>query len=311
MTHAQTNILFPKPKQYLVIDWSNFVYRAFFTVNNLKTMESLNNLERRDIKLKNFANVFELLMKMVASQLKRGSDGTLIVGEGDGKKRRQQLFPPYKANRSGSAALPAIQAVYEASLEMMSVTRCTVVVAPDGEADDAIATLVKRLDRDARIRICSEDRDLWQLIRGDRIVVHSSKMGLVNEGRCLSELGVPPRHVACLKAYGGDTSDNIPRGVPHMRTAHVETVAALDAHPWRAYEKAAKRELLSKAVLKRVVKYKEQIRTNFKVVTLLSNEKLHRRQPPKNRALRDYIEEWGLDVEPETVRLLLTGNSTS
>lgn len=302
-------LLFPKPKQYVVLDWSNFVYRAFFSINTYKMLESLGKTERRETLLKNEPKVLELLLSMVARRMKTDPYRVFIVGEGDGKKRRQQLFPPYKAQRSDDQDVSPIEGLTATSLAMLATTRCVTAYAPAGEADDAIASIVKQLDPGVQIQIVSEDRDLWQLISGDRVVVQTRKLGRVNAAVCKKELGVSPSHVACLKTYKGDTSDNIPRGVPRMRTEHILKLAALDVHPWRAYEKAVAEEVLTERVLSRVVKYKEQLATNYRIMRLAGDVEVMQIQPQAGRTLQQYIEEFKLDVDRDTVQQL-TGHGT-
>lgn len=309
MTPNQMTPIFPQQKQYFVIDWSNFVYRAFYSINPAKTLESLDNTENAQIDVKKLSKVLELLLYMLAKQFKQGPDRVIAATEGNGKNHRQKLFPAYKAQRSGTKGLPLILSVYQASVDLISATRCEVVWAPEGEADDAIAAIVKRCGKNVGIRIISEDRDLWQLIRGDRVVVHSQRRGLINEAACRHFMGVPPTHVACLKAFMGDTSDNVPRGVPRMKTDHIKQVAALDTRPGHAYRKAVEKELLSKKVLARVVKHKEQVNLNFEVVRLRHHLRLEQANVPR-RPLATYVAEFGLDIDPETMQLLTGQNPT-
>ncbi len=90
------------------------------------------------------------------------------------------------------------------------------------EADDVIGTLVDRFasERDLKIVMLSGDRDLFQLVSDDRVVMNILQSGggatkLANEEYVVSEYGVPPRHFVDYKGLVGDPSDNIPgaRGI--------------------------------------------------------------------------------------------------
>jgi 5'-3' exonuclease len=298
---TQMNLLFPKQKQYLIIDWSNFVYRAYYTINTHKSSESLDNSAVNSFSPNKLAKVLELLTYMLAKQLKRNPDRAFVAVEGKGKDHRKRLLPEYKAQRETEHAA-AISQVQSVALEMLLGTRCEIVKAPEGEADDAIAGIVKRIPKGSSVQIVSEDRDLWQLIRGDRIVVQSQRHGRINEERCVQLMGVPPKRIACLKAYMGDASDNIPRAVPYMRTEHIQKLALLSAIPSNAYKKAVENRALSKKVLERIVKHKERIQTNFEVVRLRDTLTLKSRSGEKS--LTEVISRMNLKIDEATVTLL-------
>lgn len=85
------------------------------------------------------------------------------------------------------------------------------------EADDAIATAVAQLRGDAtvqRITICSPDKDLSQLVEGERVVCLDRRKGeIIDEDGVTAKFGVPPVSIPDLLALTGDTADGIP-GLP-------------------------------------------------------------------------------------------------
>ena len=94
-----------------------------------------------------------------------------------------------------------------------------------------------------------------------------------------------------------------------MKTDHIKQVAALATRPGPAYQKAVEKGVLSKKVLERVVKYKEQVNLNFEVVRLRDHLMLQQTnvvRPP----LAALVAEWGLDIDPATMQLL-TGQSST
>ena len=85
------------------------------------------------------------------------------------------------------------------------------------EADDAIATAVAQLSGDVTVQqiiICSPDKDLSQLVEGERVVCLDRRRGeITNEGGVTAKFGVPPASIPDLLALTGDTADGIP-GLP-------------------------------------------------------------------------------------------------
>ena len=85
------------------------------------------------------------------------------------------------------------------------------------EADDVIATAAVRFADDPRVEqvvICSPDKDLMQVVRGDKIVsLDRRREILTNEAGVVEKFGVPPESIPDYLALVGDTADGIP-GVP-------------------------------------------------------------------------------------------------
>jgi DNA polymerase-1 len=87
------------------------------------------------------------------------------------------------------------------------------VECPGEEGDDVIATLVQ--SNDGKDFIYSNDKDLQQLVVDGRIIIISPKVGVTpekfyDEEAVKLKWGVDPKDLACLFAFKGDTSDNIP-----------------------------------------------------------------------------------------------------
>ena len=94
-----------------------------------------------------------------------------------------------------------------------------VVVWPmvEFEADDAMATAAARW-RDAegvdQVVICSPDKDLTQMVQGDRVVCLDRRRGTtLDEAGVVAKFGVAPESIPDYLALVGDSADGIP-GVP-------------------------------------------------------------------------------------------------
>lgn len=275
--------IFSKGKQYLILDWANFVRRAYHSTEKDK--------------------VLELIIFMLSKQRKLRPDSLFVFAlEGLGREIRASLLPQYKADRKVDSDFDVI---LNNSLKLLKFFRGMQIKAPQGEADDAIACFVKRMEKGSHAVIVSEDRDLWQLLQGDRVKVEVRKEGVVDEYKCAELLGVHPRNIACLKAFLGD-SDNVPRGVPRMKTAILTELAGCGATPATAYRAAKERSILTDKQLDRVVKCKEQIDLNYKVVRLRDGlQLLTRKQKGDSMGLMQYLSSHMMHrVDVETISRL-------
>lgn len=127
---------------------------------------------------------------------------------------RNDLFPGYK---SGEGIDPDLLAQF--SLAEQAVAALGLVVWPmvEFEADDAIATAAVRFCDDVEVEqvvICSPDKDLAQLVSGNRVVCWDRRRDIVyDENAVVEKYGVSPASVPDWLALVGDAADGIP-GVP-------------------------------------------------------------------------------------------------
>lgn len=136
--------------------------------------------------------------------------------EGKGTAARQKLCPKYKAQRRPN---PLFIAARRDVIRLLHHVAGTLVKAPKGEADDAIATYVQQRCGGAEVRIVSNDRDLWQLIT-QHVIVQAVVKGTpttVDTYRCRRLFGAPPEAIPLAKAMLGDSSDEIPRAVGRVK----------------------------------------------------------------------------------------------
>lgn len=138
----------------------------------------------------------------------------VIDASGDRKTFRSELDPEYKANRDPppSDFHPQVERCLSI-LEQMNIP----VLAEEGvEADDVIATIVRRLRRerpDLRVRIVSKDKDLGQLL-DDHVELFDAHTGVaVTVEDLFDGKGVRPDQVVDMLALMGDSVDNV-KGVP-------------------------------------------------------------------------------------------------
>ncbi|HEX7068949.1 MAG TPA: 5'-3' exonuclease H3TH domain-containing protein [Candidatus Limnocylindria bacterium] len=127
---------------------------------------------------------------------------------------RNDLYPGYKTSAGMDPDLLAQFRDAERALVALGIKTWPMV--PD-EADDAIATAVARFGDDPRLEqivVCSVDKDLSQLVHGDRIVLRDRMRRITyDEAGVIDKFGVPPESIPDYLALVGDSSDGYP-GLP-------------------------------------------------------------------------------------------------
>jgi 5'-3' exonuclease len=127
---------------------------------------------------------------------------------------RNDVYPGYK---SSAGIDPDLLAQFrDAERALVALGMKVWPMVPD-EADDAIATAVARFAGDPRLEevvICSVDKDLAQLVDGQRIVLRDRMRKITyDEAGVVEKFGVRPESIADYLALVGDSSDGYP-GLP-------------------------------------------------------------------------------------------------
>ena len=127
---------------------------------------------------------------------------------------RNELFSGYK---SGAGVPEELASQFELAERVTSSLGIVVWPMVELEADDAIATAAS-MWADApevdQVVICSPDKDLTQLVRGDRVVCLDRRRNVtLDEPAVREKFGVPPAAIPDFLALVGDSADGIP-GVP-------------------------------------------------------------------------------------------------
>jgi 5'-3' exonuclease len=149
-----------------------------------------------------------------AHQLREGYEFVAFCCDSPPYKRKQ-VFEGYKANRE--PAPPAAHDQFDRVKDRLRRDGLLLWAAPGYEADDIIATAVKRaleLDEPVRITIASNDKDLLQLVRDPVVHYLSTNTGIfMMEREVFAKFGVLPQQIGDLLALMGDKSDGI-EGIP-------------------------------------------------------------------------------------------------
>ena len=143
---------------------------------------------------------------------------------------RNDLYPGYKTSAGVDQGLLDQFSLAEQATAALGVVVWPMVVF---EADDALATAAMRFQKSARVEqviLCSPDKDLAQLVAGDRIVCWDRRREIVyDEAGVQEKYGVPPASIPDYLALVGDSADGYP-GVSGWGAKSTSTVLSRYGH---------------------------------------------------------------------------------
>ncbi|MBR2157086.1 MAG: DNA polymerase I, partial [Campylobacter sp.] len=184
-------------KTITIIDTFGFFFRLYYAMSGLKSKDG-----KPSGMVSGFANFIANLKNEFAS------DYIIFALDSKGKTFRSEIDPNYKTNR---------QTPPEALLEQLPV--CIEMIEKMGlysfskegyEADDVIASAVKKHKNDFLINIVTHDKDLYQLIDENVRIYSPAKKALYDRDGCFEKYGVFPEQIRDFLAICGDSADNIP-----------------------------------------------------------------------------------------------------
>ena len=169
---------------------------------------------------------------------------------------RNELFPGYKTGDSTPEELLSQFPLAERAVAALGIRVWPMI---EFEADDAIAAATEQLRQEQtveRIIICSPDKDLTQLVEGERVVCLDRRKGdTIDEEGVIAKFGVSPSSIPDLLALTGDSADGIP-GLPRWgakgsaavlsRYGHLESIPLDEQWDVTARGAATLRETLSR-----------------------------------------------------------------
>jgi len=127
---------------------------------------------------------------------------------------RNDLYTGYK---TGEGVDPNLLAQFPLAEEAVSALGVVVWPMVEFEADDALGAAAKRFSKTKsveQILICSPDKDLAQLVSGNKIVCWDRRREIIiDEDGVIEKYGVPPQSIPDWLALVGDSADGYP-GIP-------------------------------------------------------------------------------------------------
>lgn len=203
------------PPTRLLLDAPSLVYRAFFALPVTVT-------DRSGHPVNAVRGFLDMTARLVTDR--RGGEIVAVFDADWRPKFRVDAYPDYKAQRPDDP--PELPPQFDVIAKVLDAAGVKRVEAPGLEADDAIATLVARLDDADRVSVVTGDRDLLALVRDPQVDLLFPVKGLndptrFDEAAVEAKYGVPPGLYPAFATLRGDTSDGLPgvAGIGPVRAA--------------------------------------------------------------------------------------------
>ena len=191
-------------KRLLLIDGHSMAYRAFYALpaENFTTASG-----QHTNAIYGFAT---MLLSLLSSEK---PTHVAVAFDVSRKTFRSEIFPEYKANRAKTPDEFRSQMSY--LHELVSAFGITQFEVEGFEADDVIATITKRAEKEgAEVFICTGDRDSFQLVNDKTTVLYPkrgvSDLARMTPGAVQEKYGMSPAQYPDFAALRGDPSDNLP-----------------------------------------------------------------------------------------------------
>lgn len=143
---------------------------------------------------------------------------------------RNKMYKGYKSSEGVDPIILNQFPVAEAAIKALGLVTWPMVKF---EADDAIATAVakfKKVKSVEQIVICSVDKDLTQMVDGDRVICWDRRREItLNEKGVIEKFGVSPESIPDFLALVGDSADGYP-GIQGWGEKSTSTVLAKYKH---------------------------------------------------------------------------------
>lgn len=131
----------------------------------------------------------------------------IVFNHENGSSYRKSVMNGYKANRPPKPLEHLIQ--IDLAVRLSIAMGIYTVQTPDAEADDVIATAIKRTPPEWHVTIASHDKDLTQLLTRPLTSIVWRHNGILTEFDSQLRLGVKPSQVVDYLALCGDAADGI------------------------------------------------------------------------------------------------------
>lgn len=185
-------------QKLLLIDGSNYLFRAFHGLPDLRTSTG-----EPTGALRGFFGMLSKVWGMTKP------DRAVIVFDAPGKTFRHEKFPDYKANRPPMPDDLRVQ--IEPLLDVLPKLGWPLLIVKGVEADDVIATLAERARAQGfQSVIATGDKDLAQLVDDDIVLINTMNNKFYDREGVIEKYGVPPERIIDYLSLMGDKVDNVP-----------------------------------------------------------------------------------------------------
>jgi DNA polymerase I len=202
MNTPQTVVPAEPTPTLLLVDGSNYLYRAFHAMPDLRAVPGDPSSPATGA-IRGMINMMQRLKKEVPAQY------VACVFDAKGATFREALYPAYKQQRS---PMPDdLRSQIAPIHEVVRLLGWTVLDIPGVEADDVIGTLAATAARQGiRVVVSSGDKDLAQLVNPHVTIIDTMNGKKRDEAGVLAEFGVPPSLMIDYQTLVGDQVDNVP-----------------------------------------------------------------------------------------------------
>lgn len=187
------------PSTLTLIDASGFVFRAYHALPPLTTSKG--------VPTHAVLGFTRMLLKLLRE---RRPTHLALCFDKDSRRGRLAIDPEYKKNRE--APPPDLSAQFDLIRRVAEVLEVPILEVPGWEADDVIATLVKRARKAGmETEIVTSDKDFLQLIAPDVRIYDPVKDAPITADDARARFGVEPSQMREYQALVGDAIDNVPK----------------------------------------------------------------------------------------------------
>lgn len=275
-----------------LIDGSAYIFRAYHAIRSeLSTSSGLSTRA-----------VYGFTRMLLKSLREASPTHVAVVWDRDGRAKRRQIDPDYKAHRSETPEDLKLQFPY--IRKVVDVLEVPSVEKEGCEADDVIATLTKQaVEEGFEVVIVTGDKDFSQLV-GPHVRLYD---GMRDEWTGPAEVeekwGVPPERFVEFQALLGDSSDNIP-GVPGVGKKTAANLIQTYGSVAEVVAATERGEIKGKKVSEALLAHKERLEINRALVRLHDDLELDRGPKDLERKSPDAAQVQALFRELEFYALL-------
>ena len=185
-------------KRLIIVDVSNFIFRAFFAIRPLHSPEG--------VPVNAVYGMFSMLLKLLSDHR---PTHLFLARDTKGGSFRNELYVEYKANRSD----PPEDLIPQFALidKLINKMNLPTFSHEQYEADDIIGSACTQWkEQFDEIFIASGDKDLMQFVGGNIKLLDTMKDKLYSPDDVFEKMGVRPEQIVDYLSMVGDSSDNIP-----------------------------------------------------------------------------------------------------
>jgi 5'-3' exonuclease len=191
-----------------MIDGSSLIFRAFFGVP--QTVKGPSGMPVNAIR-----GFIDYLARFIGD---RRPNRLAVATDEDWRPQfRVDALESYKSHRTAEPIPPDLIPQMDPIMEVLAALGIPAVGAPGFEAEDVIATLLKKVGVGPRVEILSGDRDLFSLVRDPDVVVlypeRKGEFSVIDEAEITRRYDIPGRLYGDFAILRGDPSDGLP-GLP-------------------------------------------------------------------------------------------------